>query len=110
MAEVRDVYRDGSLHLHMPGQRTGRLGEGCVLRLPPSLIRRQKIHRHMLVVPHGARNTRIGLILGCNGLVWIGPARGMDLGNHLGAKIPTKEPPFTEVRLCTLFRGSPLSY
>ncbi|VDL60337.1 unnamed protein product [Hymenolepis diminuta] len=105
VAEVREIYRDGSLQLHMPGMRTGRLGEGQVLRLPPSLIRRQKIHRHQLVVPGGVgtsemldesqgvsrQNVNIGLILGCNGLVWIGPARGMDLGAHLGSMIATAE-------------------
>ncbi|KAL5105242.1 Exosome complex component RRP4 [Taenia crassiceps] len=102
VAEVRELYRDGSLQLHMPGMRTGRLGEGCVLRLPPSLIRRQKIHRHQLVVPCGggggsaggeaARSTRVGLILGCNGLVWIGPERGMNLGARLGATILAQKP------------------
>ncbi|EUB57883.1 Exosome complex exonuclease RRP4 [Echinococcus granulosus] len=102
VAEVREVYRDGSLQLHMPGMRTGRLGEGCVLRLPPSLIRRQKIHRHQLVVPCGgggggsgeeaARSICVGLILGCNGLVWIGPERGMNLGARLGATISARKP------------------
>ncbi|VDM32199.1 unnamed protein product [Hydatigera taeniaeformis] len=101
VAEVREVYRDGSLQLHMPGMRTGRLGEGCVLRLPPSLIRRQKIHRHQLVVPCGggasvseepARNTCVGVIFGCNGLVWIGPERGMNLGARLGATISAQKP------------------
>ncbi|KAM7533909.1 hypothetical protein Aperf_G00000113233 [Anoplocephala perfoliata] len=106
VAEVREIYRDGSLQLHMPGMRTGRLGEGLVLRLPPSLIRRQKIHRHQLLVPGGCgtnamldefqavsrQNVNIGLILGCNGLVWVGPARGMDLGAHLGSMIATTEP------------------
>ncbi|VDD74804.1 unnamed protein product [Mesocestoides corti] len=97
VAEVREVYRDGSLQLHMPGKRTGRLGEGCVLRLSPSLIRRQKIHRHQLAVPslsegsNQVRTTAVGLILGCNGLVWIGPARGMDLGACLGASISGKK-------------------
>lgn len=96
VAEVREVFRDGSLQLHMPGEKTGRLGEGCLLPLSPSLIRHQKIHRHNLSIPSGVSESAdhmqrtsvpIGLILGCNGLVWVGPARGMNLGAHLGATI-----------------------
>ena len=96
VAEVREVYRDGSLQLHMPGSRTGRLGEGCVLHLPPSLIRRQKMHIHKIDVPScvgGDEKIPVGLILGCNGFVWIGPERGLSLGAHLGATIaPEKHP------------------
>ncbi|BHF78980.1 Exosome complex component RRP4 [Sparganum proliferum] len=98
VAEVREVFRDGSLQLHMPGKRTGRLGEGCLVHVPPSLIRRQKIHRHNLAVPRGTGasasdhqlmpgTVSVGLILGCNGNVWVGPSRGMELGLQLGATI-----------------------
>ena len=115
VAEVREVYRDGSLHLHMPGSRTGRLGEGCVLRLPPSLIRRhcvlrlppslirrQKMHIHKIDVPScvgGDEKVPVGLILGCNGLVWIGPERGLSLGAHLGATIAPEKPMHPTSRL-----------
>lgn len=98
MAEVHEVYKDGTLQLHMPGTRTGKLGGGCFLRIPPSLVKRQKIHRHRLAIrrnlspssssssdPGVAGVIHVGLILGCNGYVWIGPARAMDIGLGLTA-------------------------
>ncbi|GAA54226.1 Exosome complex component RRP4 [Clonorchis sinensis] len=101
VAEVHEIYKDGTLQLHMPGTRTGKLGGGCLLRVPPSLVKRQKIHRHRLAVPrtssvHGPLTSAstnptevisVGLILGCNGYVWIGPARAMDIGLGLAAPI-----------------------
>lgn len=102
VAEVHEVYKDGTLQLHMPGTRTGKLGGGCLLRIPPSLVKRQKIHRHRLAVPrtdsgilnaHSAAPTDVvpvGLILGCNGYVWIGPARAMDIGLRLAAPIESE--------------------
>ncbi|KAL3315640.1 Exosome complex component RRP4 [Cichlidogyrus casuarinus] len=98
VAEVHDVYRDGSLQLHMPGVRTGRLGEGCFASVAPSSIKKQKLHRHQLNVPKGCGSNSncsddliphvsVGLILGCNGYVWIGPARGMALGTGTGASL-----------------------
>ncbi|VDP81057.1 unnamed protein product [Echinostoma caproni] len=102
VAEVHEVYKDGTLQLHMPGTRTGKLGGGCFLRIPPSLVKRQKIHRHRLAIRrtvsadsvHSGLSTsgsvdvvQVGLILGCNGYVWIGPARGMDIGLGLTAAI-----------------------
>ncbi|CAH8542570.1 unnamed protein product [Schistosoma turkestanicum] len=98
VAEVHEVYKDGTLQLHMPGTRTGKLGGGCLLRIPPSLIKRQKIHRHRLAIPRidtldgpitSASNDviSVGLILGCNGYVWTGPARAMDIGLGLSAPV-----------------------
>ncbi|VEL28551.1 unnamed protein product [Protopolystoma xenopodis] len=98
VGEVHEIYKDGSLQLHMPGQRSGRLGGGCLLKLPPNCIKRQKLHRHRLLVPRASAllresfpasslssggldlvsATRVGLILGCNGLVWVGLASGAD--------------------------------
>ncbi|THD25644.1 Exosome complex exonuclease RRP4 [Fasciola hepatica] len=110
VAEVHEVYKDGTLQLHMPGTRTGKLGGGCFLRIPPSLVKRQKIHRHRLAIrrsislPSDSGTTdgsmdviHIGLILGCNGYVWIGPARAMDIGLGLTAAIePAGDPLATE--------------
>ncbi|CAH8590089.1 unnamed protein product [Heterobilharzia americana] len=98
VAEVHEVYKDGTLQLHMPGTRTGKLGGGCLLHIPPSLIKRQKIHRHRLAVPRvnaldGSLTSSstdvisVGLILGCNGYVWTGPARAMDIGLGLAAPV-----------------------
>ncbi|VDQ08256.1 unnamed protein product [Trichobilharzia regenti] len=102
VAEVHEVYKDGTLQLHMPGTRTGKLGGGCLLHIPPSLIKRQKIHRHRLAVPR--TNTldscltsgsdeviSVGLILGCNGYAWTGPARAMDIGLGLSAPVEVDE-------------------
>ncbi|CAH8868345.1 unnamed protein product [Trichobilharzia szidati] len=102
VAEVHEVYKDGTLQLHMPGTRTGKLGGGCLLHIPPSLIKRQKIHRHRLAVPRtntldscltsGSNEViSVGLILGCNGYVWTGPARAMDIGLGLSAPVEAAE-------------------
>lgn len=101
VAEIHEIYKDGTLQLHMPGTRTGKLGGGCLLRVPPSLIKRQKIHRHRLAVPRvdtvqgplvptplaTTEVVSVGLILGNNGYVWIGPARAMDIGIGLSAPL-----------------------
>ncbi|CAI2732459.1 unnamed protein product [Schistosoma spindalis] len=97
VAEVHEVYKDGTLQLHMPGTRTGKLGGGCLLRIPPSLIKRQKIHRHRLAIPRidtldgpitiSNEVISVGLILGCNGYIWTGPARAMDIGLGLSAPV-----------------------
>ncbi|KAK4468931.1 hypothetical protein MN116_007528 [Schistosoma mekongi] len=101
VAEVHEVYKDGTLQLHMPGTRTGKLGGGCLLHVPPGLIKRQKIHRHRLAIPRidtldGSITSTcnnevisVGLILGCNGYVWTGPARAMDIGLGLSAPVET---------------------
>ena len=48
------------------------LSQGCLLKVSPSLIRRQKTHFHNL--PCGA-----SVILGNNGFVWICPTIHEDL-------------------------------
>ncbi|KAF5395027.1 Exosome complex exonuclease RRP4 [Paragonimus heterotremus] len=105
VAEVHEVYKDGTLQLHMPGTRTGKLGGGCLLRIPPSLVKRQKIHRHRLAIPRTdavrrlqstsagapAEMISVGLILGCNGYIWIGPSRAMDIGLRLAAPLDSAD-------------------
>lgn len=64
-AEVQSIFTDGSLSLHTRVLKYGKLGQGIMLKVPPSLIKRQKIHYHHL--ENGAC-----LILGNNGYIWIG--------------------------------------
>ncbi|CAG9865299.1 unnamed protein product [Phyllotreta striolata] len=63
-AEVQNVYSDGSLSLHTRSLRYGKLGQGVLVKVFPSLIKRSKTHFHNL--PVGA-----SIILGNNGLIWI---------------------------------------
>nr|CAG4641852.1 EOG090X09DD [Eurycercus lamellatus] len=65
-AEVQNIYSDGALSLHTRSLKYGKLSQGCLLKVSPSLIRRQKTHFHNL--PCGA-----SVILGTNGFVWICP-------------------------------------
>jgi exosome complex component RRP4 len=63
-AEVQNVYIDGSLSLHTRSLKYGKLSQGIVLKVFPSLIKRRKTHFHNL--PCGA-----SIILGNNGFIWI---------------------------------------
>lgn len=72
-AEVQNIYHDGSLSLHTRSLKYGKLGQGCLLKVSPSLIKRRKTHFHQL--PCGA-----SIILGNNGFVWIYPTRAEDEG------------------------------
>jgi len=63
-AEVQNIYNDGSLSLHTRSLKYGKLGQGVLVQVSPSLVKRRKTHFHQL--PVGA-----SLILGNNGFVWI---------------------------------------
>ncbi|XP_036823722.1 exosome complex component RRP4 isoform X3 [Oncorhynchus mykiss] len=69
IAEVQSVFSDGALSLHTRSLKYGKLGQGVLVQLSPSLIKRQKTHFHNL--PCGA-----SIILGNNGFVWLYPAPG----------------------------------
>ncbi|TKS84449.1 Exosome complex component RRP4 [Collichthys lucidus] len=64
-AEVQSVFSDGALSLHYPQFEVWK-GQGVLVQLSPSLIKRQKTHFHNL--PCGA-----SIILGNNGFVWLYP-------------------------------------
>merc|ERR1719391_704106 len=68
-AEVQNIYHDGSLSLHTRSLKYGKLGQGCLLKVSPSLVKRRKTHFHQL--PCG-----VSVILGNNGFIWIYPTRG----------------------------------
>ncbi|CAH0382133.1 unnamed protein product [Bemisia tabaci] len=68
-AEVQNINSDGSLSLHtrsLKNIKYGKLGQGMLIKVFPSLIKRQKTHFHNL--PCGA-----SIILGNNGFIWISP-------------------------------------
>ncbi|KAM3873879.1 exosome complex component RRP4 isoform 3-T3 [Diretmus argenteus] len=68
-AEVQSVFSDGALLLHTRSLKYGKLGQGVLVQISPSLIKRQKTHFHNL--PCGA-----SIILGNNGFVWLYPTPG----------------------------------
>lgn len=65
-AEVQNVFVDGSLSLHTRSMKYGKLSQGVLVKVFPSLIKRRKTHFHNLTC--GA-----SIILGNNGFIWISP-------------------------------------
>jgi len=65
-AEVQQVHSDGALALHTRSLKYGKLGQGVLVKVSPSLVKRRKSHFHSL--PCGC-----SIILGNNGYVWIYP-------------------------------------
>ncbi|XP_033732019.1 exosome complex component RRP4-like [Pecten maximus] len=65
-AEVQSVFADGALSLHTRSLKYGKLSQGQLVSISPSLIKRRKTHFHNL--PCGA-----SIILGNNGYIWICP-------------------------------------
>lgn len=65
-SEVQSIFSDGSLSLHTRSLKYGKLGQGVLVIVSPSLIERSKSHFHNL--PCGAH-----VILGNNGYIWICP-------------------------------------
>lgn len=65
-AEVQSVYSDGSLSLHTRSLKYGKLSQGSLVKVSPTLIKRRKTHFHYL--PCG-----VSVILGNNGYIWVSP-------------------------------------
>ncbi|XP_063067321.1 exosome complex component RRP4 [Engraulis encrasicolus] len=83
-AEVQAVYSDGSLSLHTRSLKYGKLGQGVVVQVSPSLVKRQKTHFHNL--PCGA-----SIILGNNGYIWLFPTppqQDEDVGGYYTSTEP----------------------
>jgi len=70
-AEVQNLYSDGAVALHTRSLKYGKLSQGTLVTVSPSLIKRRKTHFHQL--PCGA-----SVILGNNGYVWIYPTTSSD--------------------------------
>lgn len=89
-AEVQNIFQDGALSLHTRSMKYGKvltaysfmwtrietfffqLSQGSLIKVSPSLIKRQKTHFHNL--PCGA-----SVILGNNGYVWVCPTIHEDI-------------------------------
>ena len=67
-AEVQQLYGDGALSLHTRSLKYGKLSQGTLVKVSPSLIKRRKTHFHRL--PCGS-----SIILGNNGFIWIYPSQ-----------------------------------
>lgn len=72
-AEVQSIFSDGSLSLHTRSLKYGKLSQGVLIKVFPSLIKRSKTHFHNL--PCGA-----SIILGNNGFIWICPTINVEDG------------------------------
>ncbi|GAB0091637.1 exosome complex component RRP4 [Sergentomyia squamirostris] len=76
-AEVQNIFQDGSLSLHTRSLKYGKLSQGVLVKVFPSLVKRCKTHFHNL--PCGAT-----VILGNNGFVWIAPTTSAEDGEEDG--------------------------
>lgn len=83
-AEVQNVYSDGSLSLHTRSLKYGKLSQGVLVKVFPSLIKRCKTHFHNLC---GA-----SIILGNNGFIWIAPTVNTDVEGSGGFTQNLSEP------------------
>ncbi|XP_077986678.1 exosome complex component RRP4-like [Glandiceps talaboti] len=90
-AEVQSVFSDGALSLHTRSLKYGKLGQGVLVKVSPSLVKRRKTHFHNLTC--GA-----SVILGNNGYVWISPTVEGDDTETAGGFIQNLEPVVQEDR------------
>lgn len=84
-AEVQNVFVDGSLSLHTRSLKYGKLSQGVLVKVFPSLIKRRKTHFHNL--PCGA-----SIILGNNGFIWISPTINSEIESDGGFTQNLAEP------------------
>lgn len=63
-AEVQSIFSNGSASLHTRSLKYGKLRNGYLLRVPPSLIIKQKNHSHDLP-------GNVSIVLGVNGFIWV---------------------------------------
>ncbi|CAF2627175.1 unnamed protein product [Rotaria sp. Silwood2] len=75
-AEIQQIYQDGTLALQTRNLRYGKLGEGILVHVRSSLVKRTKNHFHSL--PCGA-----SVIRGCNGAIWICPPISTSSDNNM---------------------------
>lgn len=63
-AEVQSIFSNGSASLHTRSLKYGKLRNGILLKVPSSLIIKQKNHSHDLP-------GNVSIILGVNGYIWV---------------------------------------
>lgn len=78
-AEVQSLFSDGSLSLHTRSQKYGKLEQGMLVQVSPSLIKRCKTHFHKL-------SCGASVIIGNNGYIWLQPH-----GNNKGSCISRED-------------------
>ncbi|GAA6021626.1 hypothetical protein JCM10207_008089 [Rhodosporidiobolus poonsookiae] len=66
VAEVQAFFGDGAMSLHTRSLKYGKLKNGQLVTVPPSLILRAKTHFHTLPERIG-----VDMIIGLNGYVWV---------------------------------------
>jgi len=77
-AEVQTIYNDGRIMLHTRSLKYGKLGQGVLVRVLPSLIKRCKTHFSTL--PCG-----VTVIFGSNGSVWVESTEHGSINKQEGA-------------------------
>jgi len=65
-AEVQEARRDGQVMLHTRSTKYGKLQYGCLVRVPPALMKRLPQHFNTL-------SCGINAIFGMNGFIWLSP-------------------------------------
>ncbi len=76
-AEVQNVFADGSLSLHTRSLKYGKLSQGVLVTVSPTLVKRRKTHFHNL--PCG-----VSVIIGNNGYIWISPTINVEVEGQGG--------------------------
>jgi exosome complex component RRP4 len=91
-AEVQSNFVDGGMQLHIR-TKYGKLGDGVLVRVSPSLIRRSTTHFHEL-------DCGCNMIIGNNGFIWIYPqSEEMDEDAKEKKSAPTEIYVSSEVRI-----------
>jgi exosome complex component RRP4 len=76
-AEVQAVHQDGIVLLHTRSAKYGLLKDGQLVHVSACLIKRQR--QHMIVL----EDLGVQMILGCNGLIWVGAPMSDDSHDDL---------------------------
>ncbi|CDW55823.1 exosome complex exonuclease RRP4 [Trichuris trichiura] len=100
-AEVHSVYPDGSVSLQTRSLKYGKLFQGVLVKVPPFLIKRCRVHfTNMRCGPH--------VIFGVNGYVWISKRRDMtedETGSFVDKTGPIGQDEFlaiSRLRMCAV--------
>ncbi|NXT84713.1 EXOS2 protein, partial [Zapornia atra] len=97
-AEVQSIFSDGAVSLHTRSLKYGKLGQGVLVEVSPSLVKRQKTHFHDL--PCGA-----SIILGTNGFIWIYPTPEQKDGDAGGFTTSTEPVPLSDREVISRLRN-----
>ena len=72
-AEVQAVHQDGLVLLHTRSSRYGLLENGQIIQVSSCLVKRQRQHMASF------EEDGVRIILGCNGLIWVGMQESADM-------------------------------